>query len=633
MCGIFGWILPGARRQDHRLLARLTDLMACRGPDGSGYWLTDTATKSHQIALGNRRLSVIDIGGGAQPMWDRSGSIAVVFNGEIYNYVELRKELEARGHKFSSHSDTEVLIEAYRAWGCDALPRLRGMFGFALWDADRQSLVLARDAFGKKPLFIAEQRDGILFSSEIEPIVQFPGFDRSLDRDALGHYFVNRYVPGPLTFFDRVKKLQPGHYFVWHNGRWSTERYFTAPVATTRPDIDNFDDAVKLFGETFDESVRLRMRSDAPFGAFLSGGIDSSAVVSAMARHSAKPIRTYSVGFHEKAYSELDHARMIARLFGADHHELIVEPKEFLAHWPVAVTRWGAPVVNASDVPVLMLSRMASSAVKVVLTGEGSDELLGGYPKHRAEAWIGLYQKLVPQFVHDQMVAPLVKRLPYGMRRIKVAAGAAGERDIVNRMRFWFGMTQADAQEVFGREFTMQPPDLHPFSAVAASDLRRAVFFDQTSWLPDNLLERGDRMMMAGSIEGRMPFMDTELAKLVARFPDSFLIGCKGGKAVLRETMKAVLPPRILSRKKVGFRVPFDEWCRGPARDLLLDLLVSDASQVAQFCQRAVLQRLVEEHLERRQNHQQMLWSLANLEMFLRTFRPAGLEDIYQKAA
>jgi asparagine synthase (glutamine-hydrolysing) len=633
MCGIFGWILPGTRRQDHRLLGRLTDLMACRGPDGSGYWLTDTANKSHQIGLGSRRLSVIDIGGGAQPMWDQSGRIAVVYNGEIYNYVELRHELQEFGHKFSSHSDTEVLIESYRAWGCDALARLRGMFGFALWDEDRQRLLLARDAFGKKPLFIAEQKGGILFSSEIEPIVQFPGFDRSFDQDALGHYFVNRYVPGPLTFFERVKKLQPGHYFSWHNGQWRTERYFTAPFATTVPDIDSFDEAVSLFGETFDESVRLRMRSDAPFGAFLSGGIDSSAVVSAMARHSAKPIRTYSVGFREKAYSELDHARTIAKLFGTDHNELIVEPNEFLAHWPVAVTRWGAPVINASDIPVFMLSKAASSAVKVVLTGEGSDELLGGYPKHRAEAWIGLYQKLVPQFVHDQVVAPLVKRLPYGMRRVKIAAGAAGERDIVNRMRFWFGITQASAQEVFGREFAMQPPDLHPFSVVAGSDVRRALFFDQTSWLPDNLLERGDRMMMAGSIEGRMPFMDTELAKLVARFPDRFLIGCTGGKAVLRETMKTVLPAHILARKKVGFRVPFDEWCRGPFRDLLRDLLVSDASQIALFCRRPVLQRLVEEHLDRRQNHQQMLWSLANLEIFLRTFRPEGLEEIYWKAA
>jgi asparagine synthase (glutamine-hydrolysing) len=269
-----------------------------------------------------------------------------------------------------------------------------------------------------------------------------------------------------------------------------------------------------------------------------------------MARHSAKPIRTYSVGFREKAYSELDHARTIAKLFGTDHNELIVEPNEFLAHWPVAVTRWGAPVINASDIPVFMLSKAASSAVKVVLTGEGSDELLGGYPKHRAEAWIGLYQKLVPQFVHDQVVAPLVKRLPYGMRRVKIAAGAAGERDIVNRMRFWFGITQASAQEVFGREFAMQPPDLHPFSVVAGSDVRRALFFDQTSWLPDNLLERGDRMMMAGSIEGRMPFMDTELAKLVARFPDRFLIGCTGGKAVLRETMKTVLPAHIFGSQK-----------------------------------------------------------------------------------
>jgi asparagine synthase (glutamine-hydrolysing) len=635
MCGIFGWVLSGGQRQSRETLARLTDLMSHRGPDGAGCWLSEATKSGHQVALGHRRLSIIDISGGAQPMWSADGTIAVVFNGEIYNYLELRDELAQRGHRFRSQSDTEVLIESYRAWGLDAVRRFRGMFAFALWDGANERLVLARDPFGKKPLFIAERAaGGLLFASEIEPIVRFPGFDRGFDPEALGHYLLNRYVPGPLTFFRNVRKLQPGHYCVWQAGRLTGERYFIAPFATAEPDIGRFDEAVELFTKTFDEAVRLRMRSDAPFGAYLSGGIDSSAVVAAMARHSRHPIRTFSVGFREQAYSELDHARAIARQFGTDHSELVVEPEAFFAHWPLAVLRRGAPVSESSDIPILLLSQAASAAVKMVLTGEGSDELLGGYPKHRAERWIGLYQQLIPSFLHEQVVAPLVGRLPYGMRRIKIAARAAGERDAANRMRIWFGGgSAAEGQAVFGRRFSTVPPDAYPFSARSRSRLRRTLFFDQTSWLPDNLLERGDRMMMAGSIEGRMPFMDTELAAAVARLPDAFLIGCKGGKAVLRATMRSALPPHILARKKIGFRVPFNEWFRGPYRDLLRDMLTSDQSTVARLCRHSVLRRLTDEHIAGKQNHEKILWSLTNLEMFLRTFKLDGLESVYAEAA
>ena len=235
MCGVFGWVLSGGQGQSRETLARLTDLMSHRGPDGAGYWLSEGTNSGHQIALGHRRLSIIDIGGGAQPMWSADGAIAVVFNGEIYNYLELRDELALRGHRFRSQSDTEVLIESYRAWGLDAVRRFRGMFAFALWDGANERLVLARDAFGKKPLFLAERSGGgLLFASEIEPIVRFPGFDRDFDPDALGHYLLNRYVPGPLTFFRNVKKLQPGHYCVWQDGSLATERYFVAPLRDRR---------------------------------------------------------------------------------------------------------------------------------------------------------------------------------------------------------------------------------------------------------------------------------------------------------------------------------------------------------------------------------------------------------------
>ena len=627
MCGIFAWVLSGARRQNRDVLVRVTDLMSHRGPDGSGYWLGDSADGRHQIGLGHRRLSIIDIAGGAQPMWSADWTIAVTFNGEIYNYVELRDELVKQGHTFRTSSDTEVLIEAYRAWGPAAVSRFRGMFAFSLWDEKQQCMLVARDPFGKKPLFFAETAGSWLFSSEIEPIVRFPGVDNSLDHEALQDYFLNRYIPGPFTLFRAVKKLPPGCYAIWHAGQLSVVRYFIPPVATTPPDVSNFQDAVQMFSNTFEDSVRIRMRSDAPFGAYLSGGIDSSAIVATMVRCSSAKIRTYSVGFSEKAYSELDFARMVAKRFDTDHHEIVVEPDAFMSEWPTAVLRRGAPVSEPADLPILILSKMASQTVKMVLTGEGSDELIGGYPKHRAEPHISLYHRLVPQVVHDRVVRPAIEALPFAMRRAKILATAAGERELTNRLRVWFGGISIEERDaLLGYSARIEPREHYPFSSQIGSSFRRMLFFDQTSWLPDNLLERGDRMMMAGSIEGRMPFMDVELAALVARFPDSFLIGKPRGKAVLRAAMDKILPREILYRNKIGFRVPVAEWFRGPYRELVCDALASDASQVARICNRATLARIVNAHIEGRTNHEKILWSLVNLELFLRAFKPSGVD-------
>ncbi len=627
MCGIFGWALPRARARDRETLARLSDLLVHRGPDGAGCWLGTTADGGHQIGFGHRRLSIIDIAGGAQPMWSADGTVGIILNGEIYNYLELREELRARGHVFATQSDTEVLIEAYRAWGMGALSRLRGMFAFALWDARTQQLVLARDAFGKKPLFIAEGGHGFVFASEIEPLLAFPDISRTIEPQALGQYLLNRYVPAPLTFFRAVRKLLPGWAAVWKDGRCSTLRYFTPPLAEIEPDLVSFDQAVREFAAIFDDAVRIRMRSDAPYGAYLSGGINSSAIVAAMAKHSTAPIRTFSVGFREEAWSELHHARSIAARFGTEHRELVVEPDAFLAHWPLAVRRRGAPVSEASDIPILMLSEMAARSVKMVLTGEGSDEMLGGYPKHRAEKWVALYQRLLPHVLHEGLVrrAAAATNRP----RLRILAAALGERDAATRLRVWFGGIAASERiALLGNSACISPPDLFPFSIATRSALRRTLFFDQTSWLPDNLLERGDRMMMAGSIEGRMPFMDVELARFAARLPDRFLAHGRGGKRVLRAAMRKILPREILSRRKFGFRVPFSDWFRGRYRSELRDLLASDASSTARLCDRAALDHLLDEHLDGRRNNERILWTLANLELFLRAFRPEGIDAL-----
>lgn len=625
MCGIFGWLLPHDRHPGRDVLESLTNRLAHRGPDGAGFWRGRSENGSHEIGFGHRRLSIIDIQGGTQPMASRDGKISLIFNGEIYNYIELRDELKGLGRAFGTASDTEVLIEAYRVWGLDALPRLRGMFAFALWDSTRQTLVLARDAFGKKPLFYSQFGDGVVFSSEIEPLTFFPGLDKSLQPGAIGHYLLNRFVPGPFTFFRGVKKLPCGSFALWKGNCFSIKRYFTPPIATTRPDVRKWNDAVGLFKHTFDDAVRLRMRSDAPFGAYLSGGIDSSSVVSTMVKYSSAPVRTFAVGFDEEKYSELAFARLVACRMGTDHNEVVVNSGNFRDGWSEAIIRRGAPVSETSDIPILILSKLASKTVKMVLTGEGSDELLGGYPKHRAEAAVGLYQSIVPKAIHDSVVAPLVRSLPYSMRRIKILLGAAGERDFTNRMRYWFGgMSTRDRDLMLGGSLSSEPPDQFPFSMEIGSNGRKTMFFDQTSWLPDDLLERGDRMMMTGSIEGRMPFMDTELAKLVARLPDKFLFGGRGGKLVLRRAMEGVLPDHILHRKKVPFRVPISGWMQGPYQAFVRDQLTCASALTAHILDRKVIGRLVEEHMTARQDHDKILWSLMNLELFLRQFKPDG---------
>jgi len=627
MCGILGWILDGRRRESRETLVRLTDMMTHRGPDGSGAWLGETPDGRHQIGLGHRRLSIIDIVGGIQPMASPDGRHLLVFNGEIYNYIELRDELRALGHHFHTNSDTEVLSEAFRAWDTAAFARFRGMFALAIYDTVTGRMVLARDPFGKKPLFLARYADALVFASELNPIVEFPGADRAFNFNALGHYMLNRFVPGPLTFFANVTKLQPGHFAVWEDGRLDVKRYFSPPLARLdAPDITSIETATELLSATLDDSVHIRMRSDAPYGAYLSGGIDSSAVVALMSRHSSGPVRTFSVGFEEQQYSELAQARLVANHFGTDHHELVVDPQGFMENWPDAIRHRGAPVSEASDIPILMLSRMARDSVKMVLTGEGSDEFMGGYPKHKADPLVAAYHRLMPSFLHTGIVEPLARMLPYSMRRVKTLVAAAGERDHVDRMRAWFGAIKAGRlPEFLGRQVGHRPPDPYPFALASPSSLRRILFFDQTSWLPDNLLERGDRMMMAGSIEGRMPFMDTELAALTARFADDLLIGGKGGKTVLRTAMADILPAEILERKKAGFRVPFGEWVRGPHADHIRDLLLGSESTVARLCKAETLQRLLTEHMNHRQNHESVLWTFANLEMFIRAFRPSGI--------
>ena len=624
MCGIAGFILPGPPSDAGQRLKAMTDRIRHRGPDGDGFFVQTTADGAHTIGLGHRRLAIIDLATGDQPMTHQSAGVTLIFNGEIYNFHALRRDLEGRGHRFRTTSDTEVLLDAYIEWGPRCVERLRGMFAFALWDEHNQRLVLARDQFGKKPLFIHERAGAIFFGSEIKAIVAFDAFSFALDRASLADYLVNRYVPGPHTLFEGVRKLMPGSYAVWERGRLRETEFYRPPYGLPpEPAAPPIDDPLAAFAATLDEAVRIRMVSDVPFGAFLSGGLDSSAIVALMSRHSPQPINTFSVGFGEARYSELPYAAMIAKQFRTRHTELTISAGDLMQHLPLLIDHQDAPVAEASNIPIYLISREAAKSVKMVLTGEGSDELLGGYPKHSAERFAARYQSLVPDGVHRRLIAPLINTLPYGFRRVKILAASIALRDPKERMARWMGaLTYAERDALLGADFPRRADDPRPFQVdPARSPLERVLYFDQTSWLPDNLLERGDRITMAASIEARMPFMDIELARLMARLPDKWRIRGLTRKFILRRAMKDILPLQILKRPKVGFRVPINEWFRGSMRGYVRELVDAPGSLTRSLCRRAIVDRVLAEHEGGRQNHEKLIWTLVNLELFQRQFR------------
>ncbi len=621
MCGIAGFIVHHATPNPHAVLDAMGQAIAHRGPDDTGFFEASTSDGNYRVGLAHRRLSIIDLTTGHQPIGNEDGSVQIVFNGEVYNFQPLREQLIALGHTFATASDTETIVHAYEQWGEACVEHFRGMFAFAIWDAPRERLFLARDRFGKKPLFFCEHEGNLLFGSEIKAVLAFPGVAAQVDRAAVWDYFSYRYVPAPATLFKGIHKLRPGCSAVWENGKFSETRYYTAPDNAVRATTPLPADPVATFLDKLDESVRIRMISDVPFGAFLSGGLDSSAVVGLMSRHSSMPVKTFSVGFKEGEFSELRYAAEIARQFNTEHHELTVSVDEIIKLLPELVRFRDAPVAEPSDVPIYLLAKEARKTVKMVLTGEGADEFLGGYPKHVYENLTAPYQRL-PAWLRSGVFEPAVGALPYSFRRAKTAIVNLGLDAFEERMPRWFGVLsdKERAQLVaFDPPVRQQPADLYGGSADNTA-LRRILSFDQASWLPDNLLERGDRMTMAASIEARMPFMDHELAAYVSSLPDAYRVRGRATKWILREAMKQLLPSKILQRPKVGFRVPVNEWFRGPMRDYLYEHLTGPASLTRDYYKRPALEAVLADHVAGRQNHEKLLWSLLNLEIWHRQY-------------
>ncbi|OQW39236.1 MAG: hypothetical protein A4S08_07925 [Proteobacteria bacterium SG_bin4] len=408
MCGIAG--IAGSLTQSFDFSGALRNMSAVishRGPDDDGFLETVTRDNRYRIGLAHRRLSIIDLSTGHQPIGNEDGSIQIIFNGEIYNFHSLRDELIACGHRFATASDTETIVHAYEQWGERCVEYFRGMFAFAIWDARHERLFLARDRFGKKPLFLYEANGILLFASEIKSLLTFPGVDVEVEPVAVWDYLMYRYVPAPNTLFRGIRKLMPGCYAVWEKGNLIERQYYQPPDQQVYSGTPLPADPVGAFLDKLDEAVNIRMISDVPFGAFLSGGIDSSAVVGLMSRHSTQPIKTFSVGFSESKYSELAYARTIADQFKTEHHELVVSQEHLIEHLPALVRFRDAPVAEPSDIPIYLLAKEARQTVKMVLTGEGADEFLGGYPKHVYERYVAWYQ-LIPGFARHNILESLI---------------------------------------------------------------------------------------------------------------------------------------------------------------------------------------------------------------------------------
>jgi asparagine synthase (glutamine-hydrolysing) len=625
MCGIAGWIAGPGSGVGEDTLGAMLEAIAHRGPDDEGIAAFRGTAGGYDVFLGHRRLAIIDPHAARQPMCDAAAGLALSFNGEIYNFRELRRELSGFGYAFALDSDTEVLLRAYQHWGLGVVHHLRGMFALAIWDGANDRLVLARDRFGEKPLFLHERAGGLYFASEIKALLRLPGIRPAVDVTSVWDYLAYRYVPGPKTMFAGIRKLMPGTMLVWERGRIQETRYWIPPDRAPESPAPPHADVAGEFLSRLDAAVKMQMVSDVPFGAFLSGGLDSSMIVGLMSRHTGQ-VKTFSAGFGESAYSELAYAAEVAKYFGTLHHEILVSDRDIVDYLPRLTAFRDAPVSEPADIPVHMLARAAAREVKMVLTGEGADEILGGYPKHIAERFARTYL-LLPGSLRRGLIAPLAHLLPYRFRRVKTGIASMNIEDWRERYVRWFGALDRGERDRLllkpegdrASSAGVPPFDVEP----GTSALRRILYFDQTSWLPDNLLERGDRMTMAASIESRVPFLDHELVDFVSSLPDGARVRGMRGKWILRQAGKRLISRKILERPKVGFRVPVGRWFRGPLREFLLDHLGNGSSLTRPYYDAKVLDRTLVDHMDGKQNREKLIWALLNLEIWHRQYAAA----------
>lgn len=625
MCGIAGrFNFRTGRPVDADVVTGMCDLIAHRGPDESGVFVEGA------IGLGHRRLSIIDLTAtGRQPMSTADRSVTITFNGEIYNFPDLRRDLEARGYRFRGRSDTEALLAAYLEFGIECLLHLRGMFVFAIWDARDRSLFIARDRVGKKPLHYYVDRDGIAFASEAKAFFADPSFSASPNLEAISHYLSYQMVPSPWSAFEGVSKLPPGSYLQIKNGGVSVHRYWSLRYTPKQRLTE--DEASEQLLEKLSEAVRIRMMSDVPLGAFLSGGIDSSAVVALMAQCSSGPVKTYSIGFDEKDYDELPYARLVAEKYGTDHHEFIVKP-DAATVIPTLVWHYDEPYADESAIPTYYLSKLTRQHVTVALNGDGGDESFSGYSRYAADRRLDRIDRL-PAAAH-RVLLRLLQGLPAGGSASGVLARARrlGERAAASpavryTQRVMHFTPELKQQLCAGelREIAMRHDSsrilLDLFASSDAPDMLDAMMdVDVRCYLPDCLLVKVDIATMAHGLEGRSPLLDHEVLEFAASLPAAFKRKGPAGKLILRKAIENLLPPEILSRKKMGFGVPLDHWFRGELRQMASDLLLGGRARARGLLQPRFVEQMLREHASGAANWHDQLWNLLMLENWFEKF-------------
>jgi asparagine synthase (glutamine-hydrolysing) len=626
MCGIVGIVGQENRQVDGGLLARMCEAIRHRGPDEDGFY------QEKSIGMAMRRLAIIDLKGGQQPIHNEDRTAWIVFNGEIYNYRELRAELEKLGHRFYTDCDTEVIVHAYDRYGAECPKYLRGMFAFAIWDERKQELLLARDRVGKKPLLYARLNGQLVFGSEFSALLLHPDISREIDRDALHYYLSFMCVPAPLTAYRDIRKLEPGHTLSYRprDGEIKIQRYW-------QPDFSNKlkiseEEAGERAVEILREAVRVRLMSEVPLGAFLSGGIDSSAVVALMSEQSSEPVKTFSIGFEEQDFSELHHARRVAEHVGAEHHEFIVRP-DAMEVLPTLVEHYGEPYADSSAIPTFYVARETRKHVTVALNGDGGDECFAGYERYAAMQLAEKYHK-VPGALRESLIGRAFEMLPAAANnrtpvgRVKRFMRAASLPKVERYLR-WVSVFDRDAQkalysESFRRETaSMDAADfLTPWFARAngAGIVDATLLADTMTYLPNDLLVKVDIASMAVSLEARSPFLDHHVIEFAASLPEKYKLRGLTTKYLLKRVLKRLLPAENLERKKMGFGVPIGHWFRGDMQGFLRQTLLSEKALKRGLFDASAVKLLVEQHTRGERNHEHQLWTLLMLELWFERF-------------
>jgi asparagine synthase (glutamine-hydrolysing) len=620
MCGIcgFNW-------RDETRIRRMAETMAHRGPDQDGFYLSD------EWSLGHRRLSIIDLSEqGRQPMTNEDGSLWVVFNGEIFNFAEIRAELEAKGHQFRSHSDTEVILHGYEEYGEDIVHRFRGMFAFGLWDQRRRRFVLVRDRLGIKPLYYYLAGSKLIFASEIKSILEHPEVPRTLNRQALYAYLGFEFVPAPDTMFAGIKKLPAGHRLIFENGQARVEQYWDLDFSAADSFRMSEGECVERIRFLIDESVRYRLISDVPLAAFLSGGLDSSAIVAMMRRHVSGPLRTFTIGYADKTFSELDYAQTVANQFGTEHHILMIDD---MTPELIEKSLWhlDEPMTDLSSIPLMLICQEARKTVTVCLSGEGGDEVFAGYDRFKASK-MARYYAMIPAPLRQALIESWILRLkdrPQKKGAINLLKrfieGAVLPAEGRHLRWQYFGSRRMDDQlftEAFRREVVFDPflrVRGYNNRCTATDAVNHELYLDMRFMMADSVLMKVDKMSMANSLEVRVPLLDHHLVEFMATVPGNWKLKGFQTKAIFRKALEGMLPHEIVYRGKQGYSLPVKHLLRGQLRDRLTTLL-NESPVIRENMNLDFVNRLIREHVAMTHNHNHVLWGLMHTAIWHRRF-------------